>query len=48
MREREREIQYVSEDMKNNVNKINNDESTTNRGQDVRTYLEIKSTVGDQ
>ena len=45
---RERDSQYMNEDMKNDVNKIKNDESTTGRDQDVHTYLDIKSMVGHQ
>ena len=34
--------------IENGVNKINNNDSTTGRDQDVRTYPEIKGTVEDR
>ena len=46
-RDRERIVQYVNEDVKNEVNRINNGKSTNGRVQDVHTYLEIKGTVED-
>ena len=48
MRERKKNTQYVSDDIENEVNKINYDEGTTGRDQDMRTYQEIKSTAGDR
>ena len=45
--ERKKNI-YVNNYIENGVNKINNNNSTTGRDQDVRTYPEIKSTVEDR
>ena len=46
-RNRGRIVQYVNDDAKNEVNKINNGKSTNGGVRDVQTYLEIKGTVED-
>ena len=45
MREREKNNKYESNYIEDSVNKINNNDSTTGRDREERTYQEIKGTV---